>query len=245
MKIFVFLVLIFGMMGCSSVPTQSRDLVGARYYVVGSGDTLYSVGVRTGYGYKKIAIWNSIRSPYKLSVGKKLKLYSNWKKKSKWKPASKKKVKKKSKWKRTNKKKTAKKKSTKKKVKAKPSTSLKKLHWRWPVKGKIASSFYATDKKGINIAGKVGRKIRAAESGIVVYSGSSLVGYGRLLIIKHNYLYLSAYAQNRRLLVKEGQKVKRGQVIAEMGVGVNAKPLLHFEIRRNGEPVNPVKYLPR
>ena len=231
------------MIGCSSLSTKSRDLAGAKYYIVERGDTLYSVGFRTGYGYKKIAAWNSIRSPYKIIVGKKLRLYSTWKKKSKWKPLNKKKIKKKT-WvkKKTRIKKAA---EVKKKTKVKLNAHVKKLYWHWPVKGKVASNFYSTDKKGINIAGKVGRKIRAAEAGVVVYSGSSLVGYGRLLIIKHNYLYLSAYAQNRRLLVKEGQKVKRGQVIAEMGVGVNAKPLLHFEIRRNGEPVNPIKYLPR
>lgn len=226
MRKIVLLMFIFCLLGCSGYSTRSRDLAGAKYYVVESGDTLYSVGFRTGHGYKKIAKWNNIRAPYQLNIGKKLKLYSVSKKKSKWKKSTKKK------W-------------VKKKPKAKVSTKLKKLHWRWPVKGKVINSFNATDKKGINIAGKVGRKIRAAESGIVVYSGSSLVGYGRLLIIKHNYLYLSAYAQNRRLLVKEGQKVKRGQVIAEMGVGVSAKPLLHFEIRRNGNPVNPIKYLPR
>ncbi|NOQ14473.1 MAG: peptidoglycan DD-metalloendopeptidase family protein, partial [Methyloprofundus sp.] len=101
----------------------------------------------------------------------------------------------------------------------------------------------ATGNKGIDIAGSIGQKIKAARSGVVVYSGSGLVGYGKLLIIKHNYLYLSAYAHNRRLLVKEGQKVKKGQYVAEMGVGVNAKPSLHFEIRKNGKPVNPLNYL--
>jgi len=223
MRVFLFLVFVFFVLGCSSAPERKRDLTNAKYYTVQSGDTLYAIGYRTGYGYKKVAMWNGIRSPYKLSVGKKLRLFSTYKKKTRWKKSTKK-TKPKKKW---------------------QSTKLNKLNWRWPVKGKLLKSFYATDKKGIDIAGKVGRKIKAAESGVVVYSGSSLVGYGRLLIIKHNYLYLSAYGQNRRLLVKEGQKVKRGQVIAEMGVGVNAKPLLHFEIRRNGDPVNPTKYLPR
>jgi len=223
MRVFLFLVFVFFVLGCSSTPERKRDLTRAKYYTVQSGDTLYAVGYRTGYGYKKVAAWNSIKPPYKLSVGKKLRLFSTYKKKTRWKKSTKK-TKPKKKW---------------------QSTKLNKLHWQWPVKGKLLRSFYATDQKGIDIAGKVGRKIKAAESGVVVYSGSSLVGYGRLLIIKHNYLYLSAYGQNRRLLVKEGQKVKRGQVIAEMGVGVNAKPLLHFEIRRNGDPLNPIKYLPK
>ena len=120
-----------------------------------------------------------------------------------------------------------------------------RLYWQWPVQGKILRSFYATGNKGIDIAGHIGKKIRAAESGIVVYSGSGLVGYGNLLIIKHNYLYLSAYAHNRRLLVKEGHKVKKGQLIAEMGAGVDAKPALHFEIRKNGKSVNPISYMPK
>jgi len=229
MRVFLLLVLVFFVLGCSSTPERKRDLTKAKYYTVQSGDTLYAIGFRTGYGYKKVAAWNSIRSPYKLSVGKKLRLFSTYKKKTTWKKATK--------WKKPTKKAKPKKKWQ--------SSKLNKLRWQWPVKGKILRGFYATDKKGIDIAGKVGRRIKAAESGVVVYSGSSLVGYGRLLIIKHNYLYLSAYGQNRRLLVKEGQKVKRGQVIAEMGVGVNAKPLLHFEIRRNGDPLNPMKYLPK
>ena len=120
-----------------------------------------------------------------------------------------------------------------------------RLHWSWPIKGQILRGFYATGNKGIDIAGSIGQTIKAARSGIVVYSGSGLSGYGKLLIIKHNYLYLSAYAHNRRLLVKEGQKVNKGQSIAEMGVGVNAKPSLHFEIRKNGKPVNPLNYLPK
>jgi lipoprotein NlpD len=226
MKWFILALLVSILLSCSDYSIISRDLLGARYYKAEYGDTLYSVGFRTGYGYKKIAAWNNMRAPYTLTIGKNLKLYGANKKKSKWQKSTKKK------WAKTQ-------------ASAKINTQLTKLFWRWPVKGRVASNFYATDKKGINIAGKVGGIIRAAEAGMVVYSGSSLVGYGHLLIIKHNDLYLSAYAQNRRLLVKEGQKVKRGQVIAEMGVGANAQPLLYFEIRRNGDSVNPIKYLPQ
>lgn len=119
------------------------------------------------------------------------------------------------------------------------------LKWRWPVKGKMTQGFKASDpsRKGIKIKGSEGRIVRAAEGGTIVYSGDGLVGYGELIIIKHNKEYLSAYAYNRKRLVKEGDKVKRGAAVAEMGVN-GGKALLHFEIRRQGKPVNPVAYLP-
>ena len=101
-------------------------------------------------------------------------------------------------------------------------------------------------QKGVDIAGDMGEPVRAAAAGRVVYSGSGLIGYGNLIIIKHNEHYLSAYGYNRMLLVKEGDEVTRGQEIAEMGVASTATKdiKLHFEIRRDGEPVNPLNYLP-
>ena len=96
---------------------------------------------------------------------------------------------------------------------------------------------------GILIDGKMGQPVRAAASGSVVYAGSGLIGYGQLIILKHNDTYLSAYGYTSSLLVKEGQDVKQGQRIATMGEGPERKPRLHFEIRRNGEPVNPRQYL--
>lgn len=98
--------------------------------------------------------------------------------------------------------------------------------------------------KGIDIAGDLGQPVLAASDGTVVYAGSGLRGYGELLIIKHSDTYVSAYGHNRRLLVREGQKVKAGQVIAEMGSTGTDRVKLHFEIRRNGKPVNPLSYLP-
>ncbi|NOQ16536.1 MAG: peptidoglycan DD-metalloendopeptidase family protein [Methyloprofundus sp.] len=210
--------------GCTKIQSQApvqpkqRDLINGSYYTIKKGDTLYSVGFRSGHGYKRLASWNKISPPYNIYIGQKLKLF---KKKSAKRP----KVKKKSSTISVNNKKVL------------------KFNWRWPVRGKILRGFYLTGRKGIDISGYVGQNIKATEAGVVVYSGSGLVGYGKLLIIKHNYLYLSAYAHNRRLLVKEGQKVKAGQHIAEMGVGANAEPSLHFEIRKNGTPVNPVTYL--
>ncbi|MGD2081551.1 MAG: peptidoglycan DD-metalloendopeptidase family protein [Chromatiales bacterium] len=99
-------------------------------------------------------------------------------------------------------------------------------------------------RKGIKIAGIAGQPVVAAEAGKVVYSGSGLIGYGRLIIIKHNRDYLSAYGYNRRILVREGDQVTRGERIAEMGNTSGNAPMLHFEIRRRGKPVDPVKILP-
>ncbi|MEL7186774.1 MAG: peptidoglycan DD-metalloendopeptidase family protein, partial [Pseudomonadota bacterium] len=97
---------------------------------------------------------------------------------------------------------------------------------------------------GVLINGKKGQRVNAAASGYVVYAGSGLNGYGQLIILKHNDTYLSAYGYNASLLVKEGDQINKGQRIATMGEGPERKPRLHFEIRRNGKPVNPRRYLP-
>jgi lipoprotein NlpD len=109
----------------------------------------------------------------------------------------------------------------------------------------VLKRFSKKSNSGIDIAGRIGQKVRSAASGRVVYSGSGLAGYGNLLIIKHNSLYLSAYANNSLLLVKEGQTVKKGQVIAKVGRVGGHQVSLHFEIRKNGKPVNPLRYLPK
>ena len=119
------------------------------------------------------------------------------------------------------------------------------LEWSMPTSGSLISGFSETaSRKGIDIAGKLGQAIVASSAGKVVYSGSGLRGYGKLVIIKHNKTYLSAYAHNDQLLVKEGQNVSKGQKIAEMGNTDNDQVSLHFEIRRFGKPVDPAKYLP-
>ena len=117
--------------------------------------------------------------------------------------------------------------------------------WDWPARGRIAKGFSNTlaGNKGINIAGRFGEPVKAAASGQVVYSGDGVRGYGNLLIIKHNDSYLSAYAYNKKLLVKVGDRVRAGQTIAEMGRDNAGTVMLHFEIRRNGKPVNPMRYL--
>jgi lipoprotein NlpD len=118
------------------------------------------------------------------------------------------------------------------------------LEWSMPTQGKLIGSFSEADnRKGIDIAGKLGQPIFASAPGKVVYSGSGLRGYGKLLIIKHNKTYLSAYAHNDQLLVKEGETVTRGQKIAEMGNTDSDQVKLHFEVRRLGKPVDPANYL--
>ena len=120
------------------------------------------------------------------------------------------------------------------------------VHWRWPAKGTLLDRFMAGDatKQGIDIGGNAGDPVLAASDGVVVYSGSGLVGYGELIIIKHSDEWLSAYGHNRKRLVQEGQRVKAGQPIAEMGNSGAPRDELHFEIRRNGRPVDPLQYLP-
>lgn len=115
--------------------------------------------------------------------------------------------------------------------------------WIWPTKGKLLDGF-SEATKGIDIAGKPGQAVTAAAAGKVVYSGAGLRGYGKLIIIKHNNIYLSAYAHNEKILVKEGQAVTKGQKIAEMGSTDTDLVKLHFEIRKNGKPVDPLKHLP-
>jgi lipoprotein NlpD len=119
------------------------------------------------------------------------------------------------------------------------------IDWAWPAAGKVISGFSETaNLKGIDIAGKSGQPVLASGPGKVVYAGNGLRGYGKLIIIKHNNTFLSAYAHNREILVKEGQQVARGQRIAEMGDSDADQVKLHFEIRRLGKPVDPAKFLP-
>lgn len=120
-----------------------------------------------------------------------------------------------------------------------------RIDWGWPAEGKIVAGFNESDNlKGVDIAGKLGQPVIASAPGRVVYSGAGLRGYGKLVIIRHNKTYLSAYAHNSQILVKEGQSVAKGQKIAEMGNSDADQVKLHFEIRRLGKPVDPARYLP-
>ncbi len=123
------------------------------------------------------------------------------------------------------------------------STDDESIVWAWPTQGKVTAGFNEASNKGIDIAGKTGQAINAASSGKVIYSGSDLRGYGKLVIVKHNKTYLSVYAHNSKIVAKEGQTVAAGQKIAEMGNTDSNSVKLHFEIRRLGKSVDPAKYL--
>ncbi len=229
------------------------------YYKVIKGDTLYSIAWRYKLDYKILAKWNAVRSPYVIHVGKKLRLIPPLKPvkeiakfenpgpfpKPEPRPVPKEPD---SKFVTIPVPKIPQQTSPKVKPlsvrKLAPVLPAKISSWQWPSRGKLISSNTVSARNGIDIKGKAGQPVKAAAAGIVVYSGSGLVGYGNLIIIKHNKTYLSAYAHNRRLLVEEGGKVKAGQAIAEMGKSGTNTVKLHFEIRKDGKSVDPLKYLP-
>jgi lipoprotein NlpD len=124
------------------------------------------------------------------------------------------------------------------------STGSDELSFAWPAQGNVINYFNESKNKGIDIGNKAGQAVLASADGKVVYAGSGLRGYGNLIILKHNETYLSAYAHNQVLLVKEDQLIKKGQKIAEMGNSDADQVALHFEIRKSGKPVDPMKYLP-
>lgn len=235
-----------GELGISSKENQG-------VHVVKTGDTLFSIAWRYGVDFKQVAAWNGINQPYRIYPGQKLKVAG---KKTRAAPASPAPVSvAKTKQKSSAKPVVAgKQKATTKPPKSSSSQSPKTdvihgrgaVKWNWPTSGPILRTFSTrvTGRKGLDIGGKRGQKIKAAAAGKVVYSGSGLVGYGKLIIVKHNDKYLSAYGHNDVLLVKEGQIVRAGSTIAKMGL-VAKRPQLHFEIRKDGRPVNPQKYLPR
>lgn len=209
------------------------------------GDTLYSVAWQYGLDYQTLARWNWLEPPYKIVIGKTLRLRAPPRSTPPTRQTRTEPVKPKPK----TKPKTSPAKPTQRQAKAAPVQALPSgpIRWRWPADGKIVRTFQANSygKKGIDIAGRGGQPVRAAAAGRVVYSGSGLVGYGRLIIIKHNKRFLSAYGHNRKLFAKEGTQVLAGQVIAEMGSSGASRPQLHFEIRKDGKPVDPIRYLPR
>jgi len=126
------------------------------------------------------------------------------------------------------------------------SRTVEGISWRWPTSGQIISRFVGGEptRQGIGVAGNAGQAVVATADGEVVYSGSGLIGYGELIIVRHSDTFLSAYGHNRQRLVSEGQKVKAGQQIAEMGRSGASRDMLHFEIRKNGKPVDPLPFLP-
>lgn len=206
-------------------------------HTVRKGDTLYSIAWRYGRDYRELAKNNGIRWPYTIYLGQRINLSKPVATK-KWTPTAS-----------SSNSKTTSKLQKKVVVQAKPApqttSKIAPTIWHWPVKGPIVGRFNGTSNKGIDIKGKAGQTVRAAADGVVVYAGSGLIGYGNLIIIKHSQVYLSAYAHNKKLLVAEKNKVKAGQKIAEIGSSGTSENKLHFEIRKNGKPVNPLWYLPK
>ena len=212
----------------TSVPRYGKTVVVQR------GDTLFRIASSNGISTLDLAMWNDIAPPYVIYPGQRLRLYPAGAKapaNATTKPAVPRPA-------GTTPPRAA-------QAPAAPATS--PVSWRWPADGAIVGRYAAGEptKQGIDIGGSGGAPVRAAGDGVVVYSGAGLVGYGELIIVKHNDSWLSAYGHNRARLVNEGQLVKGGQQIAEMGRTGAARDMLHFEIRYNGKPVDPLTYLPK
>jgi lipoprotein NlpD len=235
-------------------PLPGAENVGkVGYYTVKPKDTLIGIGLETGQSHKDIARWNSLENPNRIEIGQVLRVTppvadgvaaakpvvsgavtatpivaGSSKPASPMVPAS-----------------------------APPSNASSapvvnaitapvedEISWIWPSNGTVLAGFDEVKNKGLDIGGATGDAVMASADGKVVYAGAGLRGYGNLIILKHNQVYLTAYAHNQSLLVKEDQSVKKGQKIAEMGNSDADRVKLHFEVRRQGKPVDPAKYLP-
>lgn len=246
------------------VVKSSRHQKAPASYRVKNGDTLYSIAWRYGLDYRQLARINNIGRDFRINAGQKLRLKTTSSKlevaskpssSSKTSTANQKPIRNKVITAQTIPPKT----SSAKVAKVKPSptkvpvrsvarsSKAQKVRWRWPTKGKVISGYSAKGNvnKGINLAGKRGEPVYAAATGKVVYAGSGLLGYGNLIIINHNQEYLSAYAHNSLILVKENENVNVGAKVAEIGNSGATRMMLHFEIRKDGKPVNPLRYLPK
>ena len=268
-----WLILICILAACSSHQINApvgdrseRPLRNPDTHRVRQGDTLFSVAFLYGYTVEELAAWNRLRAPYSIYKDQQLRLTAPAKSTarktgsgvSKPKPKPKKPPPKSSQPKTRNSKKVITKAPSQMPRSgistAQPSSSPRSaaasgatVNWTWPASGRVIRGYdsKSTGKKGVGIAGKTGESVRAAAAGKVVYSGSGLSGYGRLIIIKHNKNFLSAYAHNRKLVAREGQWVEKGAVIAQMGSSGTDRTQLHFEIRKKGRPVDPLRYLPK
>ena len=200
------------------------------------GDTVYRLATSNGISPLDLAMWNNIRAPYTIYPGQRLRLYpgggsGGTAAATPSRPATG----------------SALVRPTQSPPQAPaPAPASSPFRWQWPTDGQVIGRFTAGEptKQGVDIAGTGGQPVRAAAAGVVVYSGSGLVGYGELIIVKHDDNWLSAYGHNRTRRVNEGERVSAGQQIAEMGRTGAARDMLHFEIRFNGKPVDPLAYLP-
>ena len=225
------------------VRTPARVLPGAEnagkpgYYTVKPGDTLIRIGMDNGQSGRDIARWNKLDNPNLIETGQVLRVVPPTQEAAATRPA------------------TASAATSPSAATASapvspapvsaatPAAAEEVVSFQWPARGNLISGFDESKNKGLDIGGKVGDPVMAAADGRVVYAGAGLRGYGNLIILKHNNTYLTAYAHNQTLLVKEDQVIKRGQKIAEMGSSDADQVKLHFEIRRQGKPVDPAKYL--
>ncbi|SEE26011.1 peptidoglycan DD-metalloendopeptidase family protein [Pseudomonas kilonensis] len=254
------------LVGCSSTPsgnvrvvdrnnsaTPQRPTVTTGQYAVRRGDTLFSIAFRYGWDYKALAARNNIPAPYTIHPGQTIRFDGR----SGSTPTAV--VTQSGSTASSSSKTTVIRRPAGAGTAAVPSVASKSppapmppagpapTGWGWPSNGVLIGKFSSNGSlnKGIDIAGDLGQPVLAASDGTVVYAGSGLRGYGELVIIKHSDTYVSAYGHNRRLLVREGQQVKVGQTIAEMGSTGTDRVKLHFEIRRQGKPVDPLQFLPR
>jgi len=223
---------------CVTVKPPINQARGPGWYTVKKSDTLYSIAWRYGLDYTQLARWNRIDVNSPIHPGQRLRLLQ-----ADDKPATAVAGDKTGSTKTPSKAKG--KAITSKRDNASRSANRDPKKWIWPTKGVPLNTFLASrlDRRGVDIAGELGQPVYAVADGMVVYSGNGLAGYGNLIIIKHSDTYLSAYAYCQKRLVQEGVAVKAGNVVAQMGRRDNTAKL-HFEIRRNGKPVDPMKYLP-
>lgn len=234
---FIHFLCLFMMTSCDNTPTYApvmdvsniEPIPKSGVHRVLPGETIYEIAWRYGLDYRSLAVMNHLKSPYLLHNAQLIALHYQQ-------PAP------------LSNRKMQKPMIVKiEKITVSQRTAIKEQHsvvkkWIWPAKGKITNSFTRLNK-GINITGQLGDDIYATAAGKVVYSGDGLRGYGNLIILKHNSQYLSAYAHNRVIFVKEGEWVRQGQKIAEMGSTGSDKIMLHFEIRRAGKPIDPITLL--
>lgn len=238
----------------SPPPAAPSRPLGADEYQVVRGDTLYSIAFRNNLDFRELARWNGIGSDYRIEVGQILRLkgprplppsspvptpapvpapqapVAVTSRPVVTVPAAP----------------TPIVVSPPPAVEAPVASIPAGYQWEWPTLGAILKGYApAQGSKGLDIGGNMGQPVFAAAPGRVVYSGNALKGYGELIIIKHDETFLSAYGYNRKRYVAEGDFVTTGQPIGELGLGPESKPLLHFEIRKNGQPVNPLLYLPK
>ena len=219
----------------ATVSSYEPESISKGFHKVFSGETLYSIAWRYGLDYRDIALWNNISGRYVIYPGQEIRLIppadryrpealTLTTKRPSQSPAPDNRNRSRS---------------------SSPASLQSNVQWSWPASGSLLTSNTPTSKNGVDISGVAGQSIDAAASGEVVYSGSGLLGYGKLIIIKHNETFLSAYAHNQNIYVTEGDKVVAGQRIATMGYGKNSKPMLHFEIRKDGKPTDPLLFLPK